>query len=286
VTRIDRVLCVPGEGGFFVDDQEAIRAGAVHDGFTYVGRPVTPGFAAIREPAPAVSVLLVLDDGYVATGDCVTVQYAGVTGRDPLLTTELAMAAVERHVAPLLVGRTLGSFRAPAEEIEQIRVDGAPLHTAVRYGVSQALLDAAARARRTTMAEVVRDEYSTGTELVPRPVFAQSRDDRYGAVDKMILKRVDVLPHGLINNVAEKLGADGELLADYVTWIRDRVLSLRASEDYAPKLHVDTYGTIGLAFTYLGWLYVVSCCLLLSTVLGRVFGDALDRRPPGAVPDG
>jgi membrane protein len=32
----------------------------------------------------------------------------------------------------------------------------------------------------------------------------------------------------------------------------------------------DRYGTIGVAFTYIGWLYVVAFCLLLASVLGRV----------------
>jgi membrane protein len=30
------------------------------------------------------------------------------------------------------------------------------------------------------------------------------------------------------------------------------------------------YGTIGLAFTYIGWLYIISFCLLAATVIGRV----------------
>ena len=37
----------------------------------------------------------------------------------------------------------------------------------------------------------------------------------------------------------------------------------------------DRYGTIGVAFTYIGWLYVVAFCVLLSAVLGRVL--ALDE---------
>ncbi|MDI6105248.1 YhjD/YihY/BrkB family envelope integrity protein [Actinoplanes sp. NEAU-A12] len=41
----------------------------------------------------------------------------------------------------------------------------------------------------------------------------------------------------------------------------------------------DRYGTIGLAFTYIGWLYVLSFCLLLSAVLGR----AITR--PWSLPD-
>jgi membrane protein len=32
----------------------------------------------------------------------------------------------------------------------------------------------------------------------------------------------------------------------------------------------DRYGTIGLAFTYISWLYVMAFCLLLTAVLGRV----------------
>ena len=242
------VVCVPAEGGFFVDDQAAIRAGAGHDGFGYAGTPLTPGFTAIRQAAGAVSVLIVSDSGDVAVGDCITVQYAGVGGRDPVLDPHEAIRLIGEHVTPLLRGASLDSFRALAARVEDVRVGGAPLTAAIRYGVSQALLDAVARARRRTIAEVVRDEYSTAAQLRPVPVFAQSGDDRYTAVDKMILKRVDVLPHGLINNVAEKLGPDGELLADYVAWIRDRILALRPSEDYSPRLHIDTYGTIGLAF--------------------------------------
>src|SRR6266545_570941 len=76
----------------------------------------------------------------------------------------------------------------------------------------------------------------------------QCGDDRYHAVDAMILKRVDVLPHGLVNNVAERLGADDGILLEYVRWVSARVLMLRDTRDYRPVLHLDTYGTPGIAF--------------------------------------
>jgi methylaspartate ammonia-lyase len=98
------------------------------------------------------------------------------------------------------------------------------------------------------MAEVVRDEYATGIAIAPVPLFVQSGDDRYVNVDKMVLKEADVLPHGLINEVETKLGPDGELLLDYVAWVRDRIINLRARPDYSPRLHFDVYGTIGQAF--------------------------------------
>lgn len=241
--RIARVLAVAARGGFFTDDQAAIRAGRPRDGFTYAGRPLTTGFTAVRQPAEAVSVLLELDDGQIAHGDCVAVQYSGVGGRDPVFSAAEAVGAIERSVAPLLVGRNVSSFRPLAVE-----VDGMPLHTAIRFGVTQALLDAAAKAARVTMAEVVRDAYDTGIDLRPVGIFAQCGDERYANVDKMVLRAADALPHGLVNNVAERVGAHGELLDAYVRWVRERVLALRRNPAYLPILHLDVYGTLGLVF--------------------------------------
>lgn len=246
--KISEVLAVPARAGFFADDQAAILGGAKRDGAAYLGAPVTPGFRSVRQAGEAVSVLLLLDDGQVAHGDCAAVQYSGVGGRDAVFDAKRAVEVIIDQVAPLLAGSELTDFRSMAAAIDGLVVDGHRLHTAIRYGVTQALLDAVARARGVTMAEVVRDEYQTGAEILPVPMFVQSGDDRYDNVDKMILKRADVLPHGLINNVDAKLGSDGQLLVTYLTWVRNRVLALRDSEDYAPVLHLDVYSTIGVAF--------------------------------------
>jgi methylaspartate ammonia-lyase len=64
----------------------------------------------------------------------------------------------------------------------------------------------------------------------------------------MIMKQAQVLPHALINNVATKLGKQGELLLEYVAWLRDRILELRPAESYLPVIHIDVYGTIGQIF--------------------------------------
>jgi methylaspartate ammonia-lyase len=110
------------------------------------------------------------------------------------------------------------------------------------------LLHAAALATGRTGAEVIAEEYDTGVALRPIAVMAQCGEDRYGAVDAMILKGVDALPHGLINNAAQLVGDDGRLLVDYVRWISERVRALRPDGDYRPVLHVDTYGTLGAEF--------------------------------------
>lgn len=63
--------------------------------------------------------------------------------------------------------------------------------------------------------------------------FVQTGDDPYDSVDKCILKRVDVFPHYLINNI-QKLNALREQLA----FTRDRI-RLLGEDTYRPYLHYD-----------------------------------------------
>lgn len=246
--KIKKVLCSPGLTGFYFDDQKAIKQGAGHDGLFYTGDPVTEGFQSIRQRGESISVMFVLDDGQVAHGDCAAVQYSGAGGRDPLFLAEDFIPIIENEIAPKLEGRELTSFRELAEEFDKLQVNGERLHTAIRYGITQAILDAVAKSQKITMAEVISNEYEIGTKIEKVPIFAQSGDDRYDNADKMIIKTADVMPHGLFNNVAEKLGENGEKLKDYVAWLRDRINEFKPVEDYKPILHIDVYGTIGEAF--------------------------------------
>ncbi len=246
--KIKKVLCSPGLTGFYFDDQKAIKQGAGHDGLFYVGDAVTPGFTSIRQAGESISVQLILEDGQVAFGDCAAVQYSGAGGRDPLFLAEDFIPVIENEIAPKLEGRELTSFKELAEEFDNFQHDGKRLHTAIRYGITQAILDAVAKSRHITMAEVIHDEYKVSTPIERVAIFTQSGDDRYDNADKMIIKAADVLPHGLFNNVEEKLGRNGEKLKDYVAWLRDRINEYKTYEDYKPVLHIDVYGTIGEAF--------------------------------------
>jgi methylaspartate ammonia-lyase len=228
VTTIREGIAVPAGGAFFFDDQAAIRHGAARDGFAYA-----PG---VRRPAEAVSVLLVLDDGHVAHGDCVSVQYSGAGGREARLEAEPLAALLRREVLPRLRGLPLDGYERAAQMTEG-------LGAAAAYGVSQALLDACAHHARLTMAELIRAEWGLDGPLRRLPVFAQTGEDRRAGVDKMILKRVDSLPHGLINEPS-LVGPDGEALVAYVRWVRDRVAALGGA-GYDPILHFDVYGLLG-----------------------------------------
>ena len=82
--KIIDVVCSAGRTGFYFDDQRAIKQGAGHDGVFYVGAPVTEGFRSIRQAGESISVMIILEDGQIAYGDCAAVQYSGAGGRDPL----------------------------------------------------------------------------------------------------------------------------------------------------------------------------------------------------------
>ena len=246
--KIIDVICSAGRTGFYFDDQRAIKAGAVSDGAAYIGAPKTEGFTSVRQPGESISVMLVLEDGQIAFGDCAAVQYSGCGGRDPLFLAKDFIPVIENNIKPELVGKEADNFRKLAADLEAITVNGKRLHTAIRYGLTQALLDAVAKATHRMMYEVVAEEYGCTVEERPLDIFTQSGDDRYTNADKMIIKGAQILPHALINNVKTKLGEHGEKLLEYVGWLRDRVLKLRTSEDYNPIFHIDVYGTIGAAF--------------------------------------
>ncbi len=246
--KILDVLYSKGRTGFYFDDQNAIKAGAKHDGFFYDGKAITDGFNEVRQAGESISIQLILENGHVAHGDCAAVQYSGAGGRDPLFTADYYIPFLEKHITPKLKGKEVDTFSTLAEEFDSLEVENKRLHTAIRYGISQALLDASSKANNCTMAEIISKEYMNNAEIKQIPIFTQSGDARYENFDKMIIKSADVLPHALINNVEEKLGEDGELLIEYISWMRERILSKRTEESYNPIMHVDVYGTMGITY--------------------------------------
>ncbi|WP_095205007.1 methylaspartate ammonia-lyase [Mesorhizobium carmichaelinearum] len=240
--QIKDVLLAPGNGAFFYDDQAAIRAGALQDGFVYVGEPVTPDFKSIRVPASSLSVGLVLVDDTVVWGDMMSVQYSGAGGRDVLFETTHISDLTSRIVVPRLFDVDVSRYLdACAKVFEPIGHKRLPL--AIEYGVSQALLRAAAHLQRTTMAEIVCSEFNLPLPTRRVPIYCQSGDARETNVDKMILKDVDVLPHGLINS-RQKFGVDGQTFIEFVKWVSTRTREI-GRPGYHPVLHFDVYSWIG-----------------------------------------
>jgi methylaspartate ammonia-lyase len=242
------VVYAVGRGGYFNKDLAAIKRGPVADGFAYRGDTVSPGFRQIVQAGEAVSVMLVLEDGQVAVGDCVDVILAGIAGRDPVFRASDHLPLLQGEIRDLLRGRDITHFVPLAREIEQYRHHGRTLHTALRYGISQALLRAAALANRVTMAEIIAAEYGCALPTLPVPLLASCITHDYDQIDRMIMKRLELLPHSSFHIPERDLGRDGEKLLAYAGRLAQRVRALGGGE-YRPRIHLDVYGTIGELFS-------------------------------------
>ena len=248
--KIKHVILSRSTTGFYFDDQKAIKSGKVsHDGFFYSGTPQTEGFTSIRQKGEAISIQLILEDGTIGYGDCAAVQYSGAGGRDPLFLADKNIKFIEKNIVPLLIGVDVTRFRENAEKFDRLLINGKHVHTAIRYGVTQALLSATANFHKLTMAEIIRKEYNIKNKTYKKiPIFSQSGDNRYGAADQMIISKAEILPHALINNVEEKLGYNGEILYEYVKWLINRINTKKIDPEYHPVIQLDVYGTMGEAF--------------------------------------
>ncbi len=240
------MLFATGQSGYLHEDLAAIKAGAKSDGGIFVGRPVLPGYEQIIEPGETVSIILVLEDGSVAVGDCTDVILAGAAGRDRIFKPKEHLRTLENELRPRLIGRNVSRFRSNANEFDALVLDGKRMHMALRYGVSQALLNAVAIAQRTTMAEVVADEFGTTISDKAIPILASCQRDDPLQLDRTILKRPELLPHADFSTV-EQIGYSGEKLKDYAGRIAARLTQI-GGDDYRPRIHLDIYGTLGDLF--------------------------------------
>jgi len=241
--KIERAIAVPSWGGYFNEDLAAIKSGAAkRDGFSYIGKPTTKGFDRIRQPTEAASILLLLEDGPAVVGDCLSVQYAGAGGRSLRFNHREQIPALQQ-VCEYLTGREVGCFGEMCHNLEAQPFSSDLNRTAAFYGASQALLAAVAASRRKTGAEVLAEEFGLQVASSLIPIYVQCGEDRHQGVDKAIIRRADVLPHGLINDL-EVLGNHGEKLQEYVSWIVKR-LKKYGEPEYEPEIHIDAYGLIG-----------------------------------------
>ena len=122
--KISDVVCSVGLSGYFNWDLAALKAGAKADGFVFSGAPITPGFRRIIEPGESISVMLVLDDGQVAFGDCMDVILTGVAGRDRRFRAAAHLGILEETVRERLIGVDITRFSERAVEVDGLRVDG------------------------------------------------------------------------------------------------------------------------------------------------------------------
>jgi methylaspartate ammonia-lyase len=236
-----------GRSAFMNKDLKAIKAGAKQNGSVYLGEPMAPGFTRIMQPGVTISVMLVLEDGQVAFGDCADVILTGFAGRDPIFRAQDHIDYLRGEMRDRLIGQSLLEFRPLAEMVEACRLDEKPLHTALRYGITQALLHGASLARHVPMAAIIAREYNTTISGTTIPILASIHNEDAAQLDRMILKRVELLPHGSFQQVERDIGLSGEKLMAFATHLSQRISEIR-DPDYTPRIHLDVYGTLGELF--------------------------------------
>lgn len=257
--EIKRLALVEGIGGFWVNDQPAIQLGAPADGFFFKGPALSPGFSAIREPSVAYCIMLELADGQYAYGDCVTVLNLGYGGRPaPVLAQDLHKT--QEVLRALFEGRRFDGFRAAAALLDSEPHQDMLLRP-IAFGMSQALLSAAALSARTTMARVLMREY--GVQHYSLPGLAGSCGGNWkDNVDKAIARRISMFPQYAIQTREQC-----ERLPEYVSWINARIDEI-GGQGYAPDLHFDFHSSLGRMLDN----NVDAICNYLSDVMSRAGG--------------
>jgi len=284
MTRIVQVIAVPVFAAGYYEDRAALDVEHVPLPQRFTAAPVTPGFRALREPAEAVSVGLVLDTGQVVWGDC-----SAPPGRGrPVFRDTDGVRTLRGVVAPHLEGRQVTTFRemarevsalvetveierpvvrekedregvsrralftAPVRALESAREERAtqrvliehPLHPAIRFGVGQALLRATALNRRVAPADVVAAEWDLPAPAALVPVHAHAGHDWHYDAERMIVHRAASLPGGQVDHVEQQVGSGGAELSRYLRWLAGRIQEL-AGDEYRPAIHIDLRGALG-----------------------------------------
>lgn len=236
--RVAKLIATEGIGGYYWRDQEAIAQGAVRDGFLYQGTPITEGFESIIQVSSTVLLTGIADDGREIHGDCATVNHAFRSGRQAAPKAHTLIGQAEGALSDWLSRCDLSSFRQAAGEVDQMDIDGAPLHMALRYGMSQLILQAVAANRGITMAEVLADEYGLTLANEPCDLLGSCGGNWYENIDKAILRKLPFFPQTAMVRMDQL-----DELPAYAAWISQRIQQV-SNEGFFPTLHYDLHGLL------------------------------------------
>jgi len=240
--KIVQVKAVQGQGAYYYEDLAALQKVSTPENDRWRAPAISPGFRWVREVAEVVCLGIQTDDGHWHWGDCVGVSYSGKSGREKVFRAHEGIEQIEQGLKPNLEGKVLRTFRQLMEEIDVLFI-----HGAIKYGASQALLKAVAHAMGEPVWKTIQREWGITDKVVPVPIQGSSGNNREVNADKMIVNRLAALPHGQIDDIATQLGWNGEILIDYVKWLKQRVMTL-GEKGYLPTIHLDVHGAVGKTF--------------------------------------
>lgn len=247
--RIKRILLVDGTGACWQEDIGAIRGKYVPASDRWVTPASNPGMKFIRQPSHVMQTGLQLESGETAWGDCVSVSFAGKSGRDGSLEANSTRELLE---LPRLYETLRGCADWDLAATEATLAREFPRWTsAIRFGISQALVNAISIATRKMPCEILREALALPVTrgIVPIPAFQGScGSDWHGAAERMIVAGVEYLPQGQFEDINDELGSDGRKLFQYVDWLKARIGVL--SRGTRPRaITIDFHGAAGQLFS-------------------------------------
>ncbi|KAJ5181777.1 Methylaspartate ammonia-lyase [Penicillium cf. viridicatum] len=242
------VRFVSGLSGYFHKDLQAVKLSPNYDPLVDNVAAVTPGFENVVQAGEIISILIRLPNGAVAIGDCADVIFSGAASRDPLFIPAQHLPFLNTAIRSWLLKCDVSIFRPNAVKVDAPwqALGNKRLHTAVRYGLTQALLSATALVWHCTISEVISREWMVDISTQSVGILASCHRNDQLQLDRMIMKQVALLPHASFVHVND-IGPKGQTLLEYIHSVSKRIQQ-RGSSKYRPQLHFDVYGTIGDAF--------------------------------------
>ncbi len=240
--RIAEVRAIEGQGAYYYEDFTTLRNHSISEDKRWVTPSSTEGFRFVREIAEVVSLGIYCEETGWSWGDCVGVSYSGKSGREKLFRASDGIAQIKKSVIPFLKNKELTTFRNLMAEIDHLE-----LSLAVKYGLSQSLLQVFAFAHSEQPWQTLQREW--GLVEVPQavPIQGSSGNQREVNAEKMLRNRLAGLPHGQVDDIPNQVGAQGENLLGYVNWLRKQIGDL-GDKNYHPVIHLDVHGALGVVF--------------------------------------
>ncbi|NDE14487.1 hypothetical protein EBZ80_06105 [bacterium] len=256
--RIKRILLVDGTGSCWQEDIGAIRESYAAPGERWTIPASTPGMKFIRQPSRVVQIGLQMENGETAWGDCLSVSFAGKSGRDVSLEASSTRDLLD---PPRLLKILQESSGKGLGDVDDALGREFPRWTAaIRFGVSQAVVNATAISTRTMPFHVLRDTLGIRPETAangipvfppfpPVPALQGSCGNNWrDTVERMIVAGIEYLPQGQFEDLDRELGQygskiDGSKIFEYIDWLKKRIGDL-ASKTKPRAITLDFHGAL------------------------------------------
>src|SRR5690606_16717300 len=181
-------------------------------------------------------------------------------GGRPAPVREQDLLKTQTVLRTLYEGQSFDGFRAAAELLNSTQYQDT-LVRPVAFGMSQALLSAAALSARTTMARVLLREYDIANYSLPG-LAGSCGGNWKDNVDKAIARQIAMFPQYAIQTREQC-----ERLPEYVSWISARIDEI-GTAGYVPDLHFDFHSSLGRMLDN----ELDAVCDYLSDVVARAGG--------------